>query len=173
MQAKPAGLHPPFSFRSCRKENGPCTVQKKRRSGGLGGRFAPPASAGGGWLAGPLPSVRDGNVPLFPSGGAGCGIELSLRLPPRFRAALGGCRKSLLLSGAARFACRRRELRAARFTCRGRELGAARFACRGRGLRAACFACRGRGLRAACFACRGRGLRAARFTCVYASLSTS
>ena len=25
------GMHPPFSFRSCRKENGPCTVQKKRR----------------------------------------------------------------------------------------------------------------------------------------------
>ena len=23
-------MHPPFSFRSCRKENGPCTVQKKR-----------------------------------------------------------------------------------------------------------------------------------------------
>jgi hypothetical protein len=23
-------FHPPFSFRSCRKENGPCTVQKKR-----------------------------------------------------------------------------------------------------------------------------------------------
>ena len=30
MQALPAGMHPPFSFRSCRKENGPCTVQKKR-----------------------------------------------------------------------------------------------------------------------------------------------
>ena len=26
-------MHPPFSFRSCRKENGPCTVQKKRTLG--------------------------------------------------------------------------------------------------------------------------------------------
>ena len=26
-------MHPPFSFRSCRKENGPCTVQKKRPLG--------------------------------------------------------------------------------------------------------------------------------------------
>ena len=25
-----AGMHPPFSFPSCGKENGPCTVQKKR-----------------------------------------------------------------------------------------------------------------------------------------------
>ena len=28
--ACPAGMHPPFSFPSCGKENGPCTVQKKR-----------------------------------------------------------------------------------------------------------------------------------------------
>ena len=28
--ASARGMHPPFSFRSCRKENGPCTIQKKR-----------------------------------------------------------------------------------------------------------------------------------------------
>ena len=33
--ACPARMHPPFSFRSCRKENGPCTVQKKRALGAL------------------------------------------------------------------------------------------------------------------------------------------
>ena len=28
-----SGMHPPFSFPSCGKENGPCTVQKKRPLG--------------------------------------------------------------------------------------------------------------------------------------------
>ena len=31
--ACPAGMHPPFSFPTCGKENGPCTVQKKRPLG--------------------------------------------------------------------------------------------------------------------------------------------
>ena len=33
--ACPARMHPPFSFPSCGKENGPCTVQKKRPLGAL------------------------------------------------------------------------------------------------------------------------------------------
>ena len=33
-------LHPPFSFWSCQKENGPCTVQKKKTLGRELGRAA-------------------------------------------------------------------------------------------------------------------------------------
>ena len=46
-------MHPPFSFRSCRKENGPCTVQKKRTLRRVGQRTRRPPAAGGGWLAVP------------------------------------------------------------------------------------------------------------------------
>ena len=54
--ACPAGMHPPFSFPSCGKENGPCTVQKKRplrraparsrlRATGVGGSVQAPILA--------------------------------------------------------------------------------------------------------------------------------
>ena len=46
-------MHPPFSFRSCRKENGPCTVQKKRTLRRVGLRQRRPPAAGGGWSAVP------------------------------------------------------------------------------------------------------------------------
>ena len=49
-------MHPPFSFRSCRKENGPCTVQKKRTLRRVGLRRRRPPAAGGGWLAVPCRS---------------------------------------------------------------------------------------------------------------------
>ena len=49
-------MHPPFSFRSCRKENGPCTVQKKRTLRRVGLRRRRPPAAGGGWLAVPCSS---------------------------------------------------------------------------------------------------------------------
>ena len=44
-------FHPPFSFRSCRKENGPHPVQKKRTPRRVGPRKRVPPAAGGGWLA--------------------------------------------------------------------------------------------------------------------------
>ena len=40
-------MHPPFSFRSCRKENGPWTVQKKRTLRRVGPRRRGLSSAGG------------------------------------------------------------------------------------------------------------------------------
>ena len=49
-------MHPPFSFRSCRKENGPCTVQKKRTLRRVGLRQRRPPAAGGGRLALPCRS---------------------------------------------------------------------------------------------------------------------
>ena len=44
-------MRPPFSFRSCRKENGPRPVQKKRTLRRVGPRRRVPPAAGGGWLA--------------------------------------------------------------------------------------------------------------------------
>ena len=44
-------FHPPFSFRSCRKENGPWTVQKKRTLRRVGPRKRVPPAAGEGKLA--------------------------------------------------------------------------------------------------------------------------
>ena len=49
-------MHPPFSFRPCRKENGPCTVQKKRTLRRVGLRQRRPPAAGGGRLALPCRS---------------------------------------------------------------------------------------------------------------------
>ena len=49
-------FHPPFSFRSCRKENGPWTVQKKRTLRRVGPHGCGPPAAGGGWLAVPCGS---------------------------------------------------------------------------------------------------------------------
>ena len=49
-------MHPPFSFRSCRKENGPCTVQKKRTLRRVGPHICVPPAAGGGRLALPCGS---------------------------------------------------------------------------------------------------------------------
>ena len=48
-----AAMRPPFSFRSCRKENGPRPVQKKRTPRRVGLRKRIPPAAGGGWLASP------------------------------------------------------------------------------------------------------------------------
>ena len=68
-----SGMHPPFSFPSCGKENGPCTVQKKRPLG-----RAPVQ-----W-----PSARDGGRRIgacsdfaWPSGTLGS--SASLQLPSR------------------------------------------------------------------------------------------
>ena len=44
--ACPARMHPPFSFPSCGKENGPCTVQKKRPLGRAPVQW--PSARGGG-----------------------------------------------------------------------------------------------------------------------------
>ena len=71
-------MHPPFSFRSCRKENGPCTVQKKRPLGRAPVQW--PSARNGGrrigacsdfsWHSGTLgPSVRS----ILPSRGGWCG----------------------------------------------------------------------------------------------------
>ena len=49
-------MRPPFSFRSCRKENGPCTVQKKRTLRRVGPHICVPPAAGGGRLALPCRS---------------------------------------------------------------------------------------------------------------------
>jgi len=68
----PVRLHPPFSFRQRRKENGPCTVQKKRRCGGSGHVHMALHAAGEGWLAGPLSKVRDGNAGALSHGSWGC-----------------------------------------------------------------------------------------------------
>ena len=51
-------MHPPFSFRSCRKENGPCTVQKKRTLRRVGLRKRRPPAAGGRRLAVPRGGQR-------------------------------------------------------------------------------------------------------------------
>jgi len=78
-------LHPPFSFRLRRKENGRCTVQKKRRFGGSVVASLLPPAAGGGWLAGSILSVRDGNALLLTLGSAGCktGIDCT-SIPARY-----------------------------------------------------------------------------------------
>ena len=63
-------FHPPFSFRSCRKENGPWTVQKKRtlltRSGAVALRAT---GVGVRWCL----RVRDGSS----TGAAWCGTDLT------------------------------------------------------------------------------------------------
>ena len=68
-------MHPPFSFRSCRKENGPCTVQKKRtllvalrhlRASALYGSWREMVPAGLRWLPDGRGGVRyrlDGGFP--------------------------------------------------------------------------------------------------------------
>ena len=95
-------MHPPFSFPSCGKENGPCTVQKKRPfrrapvqwpSARNGGRrigacadFASPSGtlfsstrsilpSRGGWCGGRRGGRRIASAPIFAGAGAagGCG----------------------------------------------------------------------------------------------------
>ena len=83
-------MHPPFSFPSCGKENGPCTVQKKRPLGRT------PVQR---------PSVRTGvgvsvPAPILPDLRARYALLRFLSLPSRggwCRPRRGGCRIELLL----------------------------------------------------------------------------
>ena len=64
-------MHPPFSFRSCRKENGPCTVQKKRTLRRVGLRQRRPPAAGGRRLAVPRGGQRRKRAALRETFGPG------------------------------------------------------------------------------------------------------
>ena len=77
-------MHPPFSFRSCRKENGPCTVQKKRTLRRVGLRRRRPPAAGGGWLALPCRSQGRKRPALGETSSPGKYRD-TLSLPPRCR----------------------------------------------------------------------------------------
>ena len=77
-------MHPPFSFRSCRKENGPCTVQKKRTLRRVGLRRRRPPAAGGGWLAVPCSSQGRKRPALGETSSPGKYRD-TLSLPPRCR----------------------------------------------------------------------------------------
>ena len=104
-------MHPPFSFRSCRKENGPCTVQKKRtpfvalrhlRASALYGGRREMVPADSRWLPDGRGGVRCGLECGFPR--RECGREsgckdafdqlLFPRVPLRYalpRVAVGAC----------------------------------------------------------------------------------
>ena len=104
---------PPIFFSSCRKENGPCTVQKKRR---LVDKPAPQVCPG----RGACESVRRGSMapsslrppPVFEkpctrittaADGRGAGSDLPLLLSPRVTRCPGGCGRqptAARLSGA-------------------------------------------------------------------------
>ena len=77
-------MHPPFSFRSCRKENGPCTVQKKRTLRRVGLRRRRPPAAGGRWLALPCGSQGRKRPALGETSSPGKYRD-TLSLPPRCR----------------------------------------------------------------------------------------
>ena len=77
-------MRPPFSFRSCRKENGPCTVQKKRTLRRVGLRRRRPPAAGGGWLAVPCSSQGRKRPALGETSSPGKYRD-TLSLPPRCR----------------------------------------------------------------------------------------
>ncbi len=64
-------IAPPIFLSARRKENGLCTVQKKRRFRRVAPRSACSSAAGGGKLADPLPFVRDGNDRPPPCGATG------------------------------------------------------------------------------------------------------
>ena len=71
-------MHPPFSFRSCRKENGPCTVQKKRPLGRAPVQWPSALTGVGVPVPAPiLPSLRARlgllRFPQLPTRGGWCG----------------------------------------------------------------------------------------------------
>ena len=98
--ACPAGMHPPFSFPSCGKENGPCTVQKKRPLGAL--RCSGPPRATGVGVSVP--------APIWAGLRARLGLLRFLQLPSRggWRSGHRGARTHLISSSfrAFRFATR-------------------------------------------------------------------
>ena len=76
--ACPAGMHPPFSFPTCGKENGPCTVQKKRPLRRAPARSCLRATRVGGSVQAPILACLRARYallrfPRLPSRGGWCG----------------------------------------------------------------------------------------------------
>ena len=116
-----SGMHPPFSFPSCGKENGPCTVQKKRplrrapvqwpsardggrrigacsdldwSSGTLGSSARSMLPSRGGWCGGRRGGYRIASAPIFAA--AGCPArELVRRADVGIRPYKAECNPSL------------------------------------------------------------------------------